>query len=239
VSQFELICADTAFPLLKVTLAPGQSCHSESGAMVQQDVQIEIKGKAVGGFKKSLARSLFGGESFFQVVATNASNIPASICFAPKTPGAIAILQLGAKGYPDLNMGDGAFLASSANVVLGNRSQGLGKGLFGSGGFFVLHAAVDTAAPAGSSGTVALNCFGAMTKISLAQGQQTIVDNGHLIAWTCTYEVKKAASGLFSTMKTGEGFVLLMTGPGDVFIQTRNIEELAHSILPYIPQRNN
>jgi uncharacterized protein (TIGR00266 family) len=237
VSQFDLVCGDTAFPLLRVTLAPGQSCHSESGAMVQQDVQIEIKGKAIGGFKKSLARSLFGGESFFQVVATNAGTTPASICFAPKTPGAITILPLGANGYKDINMGDGAFLASTANVVLGNKSQSFSKGLFGSGGFFILHASVDPQSNA--PGTVALNCYGAMTKISLAQGQQTIVDNGHLIAWTCTYEVKKAASGLFSTMKTGEGFVLLMTGPGDLFIQTRNIQELAHSLLPYIPHGNN
>ena len=39
-------------------------------------------------------------------------------------------------------MGDGAYLASSANVVLGNKRQGVSKALFGQGGFFVLHASV-------------------------------------------------------------------------------------------------
>lgn len=59
----------------------------------------------------------------------------------------------------------------------------------------------------------------------LQQGQQHIVDNGHLVAWSCDYKIEKAGSGSMTSMKTGEGMVCRFTGPGQVMIQTRNLEE--------------
>merc|ERR1712146_170326 len=171
-------------------------------------------------------------------VAKNAGNAPAIITYAPKTPGSIIIERVGAGGFADLNMGDGAYLASSANVVLGNKRQGVSKALFGQGGFFVLHASV----PEGESGIVALNAYGAVRKLQLQPGQTYVVDNGHLVAWAVdsakggNFEIKLASKGVFSTMKTGEGMVCHFTGPAVVYLATRNIQELARSLIPYLPQ---
>lgn len=55
------------------------------------------------------------------------------------------------------------------------------------------------------------------------QGEKYIVDNGHLIAWNCKYVMERVASGgIISGIASGEGLVCKFTGPGTIFIQTRN-----------------
>ena len=49
------------------------------------------------------------------------------------------------------------------------------------------------------------------------------MDNGHLVAWNCNYVMERVASGgIISGFVSGEGLVCKFTGPGTVFIQTRN-----------------
>lgn len=57
----------------------------------------------------------------------------------------------------------------------------------------------------------------------LADGEKYIVDNGHLVAWSAKYTLQRVASGgIISGMASGEGLVCKFTGPGTVFMQTRN-----------------
>jgi len=65
----------------------------------------------------------------------------------------------------------------------------------------------------------------------IAAGQTHIVDNGHLVAWNCDYKIEKAGGGMFTSLKTGEGAVCRFTGPGTVYIQTRNLEDFAQVIV--------
>ena len=49
------------------------------------------------------------------------------------------------------------------------------------------------------------------------------MDNGHLVAWNTKYVLERVASGgLMSGFASAEGLVCKFTGPGTVFIQTRN-----------------
>lgn len=66
--------------------------------------------------------------------------------------------------------------------------------------------------------------FTADSITQLQHGEQHIVDNGHLVAWSCDYKIEKAGGGMMTSMKTGEGLVCRFTGPGSVYIQTRNGE---------------
>lgn len=62
-----------------------------------------------------------------------------------------------------------------------------------------------------------------MFPVQLMDGEKYIVDNGHLVAWNTKYVLERLASGgLISGMASGEGLVCKFTGPGTVFIQTRN-----------------
>jgi uncharacterized protein (AIM24 family) len=53
-----------------------------------------------------------------------------------------------------------------------------------------------------------------------------IVDNFHLVAFSdsCTYKVTRLG-GLKETFLSGEGLVTQITGPGEVHLQTKNVNE--------------
>src|SRR3954453_12135334 len=62
-----------------------------------------------------------------------------------------------------------------------------------------------------------------LTASQLIEGEKYIVDNGHLVAWNTKYVLESVASGgLISGFASREGLVCKFTGPGTVFIQTRN-----------------
>jgi uncharacterized protein (AIM24 family) len=97
-------------------------------------------------------------------------------------------------------VGRGGYLAMTDGVIKDTKSQAFGKELFSGEGFFV-------------------TSLGAIIERHLKQGEQWIVDNGHLVAWNCPYTIERSGSGLISGMHAGEGLVCRFTGPGTIFIQ--------------------
>lgn len=64
--------------------------------------------------------------------------------------------------------------------------------------------------------------------MQLVEGEKYIIDNGHLVAWNCKYVMERVASGgIISGISSGEGLVCKFSGPGTVFMQTRNPKEFA------------
>jgi uncharacterized protein (AIM24 family) len=76
------------------------------------------------------------------------------------------------------------------------------------------------------NGPLFINTFGAIDVHTLQAGQTLIVDNYHLVGFsdTCSYRVTRIG-GLKETLLSGEGLVTQITGPGDVYIQTKNLQE--------------
>jgi uncharacterized protein (TIGR00266 family) len=85
-------------------------------------------------------------------------------------------------------------------------------------------------------GTVFLSCYGSIIEKTLTPGENFIIDAGHMVAYeeTVSYQIKKAAKGLFSTLASGEGLVCNFSGSGKVWYQTRNIKALAGLLQPLI-----
>ncbi|KAK8073625.1 TRAP-like protein [Apiospora phragmitis] len=72
-------------------------------------------------------------------------------------------------------------------------------------------------------GLLWITSFGAIIRKDLADGEKYIVDNGHLVAWNTKYIMERVASGgIMAGFASGEGLVCKFTGPGTVFLQTRN-----------------
>ena len=64
------------------------------------------------------------------------------------------------------------------------------------------------------------------------------IDNEHVVAWDASLDYQiQIASGTFG-FTTGEGLVNVFHGNGTVYIQTRNIHNLADALKPYLPQNN-
>lgn len=221
-----------AFTMMTANLLPGEQIKVEPGAMVAQSNGMEMKtgmggGGGLGGFMKSMVRSLAGGESFF-VNTYTAGNSGGWISLAPSAPGDINTFDL-ASGESFFMQG-GSFMASEVNVEVSTKFQGA-KSLFSREGAFFLRAeAIDV------PGKVFYTSYGAMKEIEVTPDKPIKIDNGHVVAFTegLSYNISKV-KGLGSFMFGGEGFTLDFQGSGKVWIQTRNMSSLATQLVPFLP----
>ena len=221
-----------AFTLMTANLGPGESLKAEPGAMVAQSRSVDMKtgmgSGGLGGFLKSMAKSAFGGESFF-VNTYTAGGAGGWVSLAPSAPGDIMEFDL-APGE-EFFMQGGSFMACTPSVDTDTKFQGA-KSLFSREGAFFLRAHT----PRGTPGKVFYTSYGAIKEIAVESNNPVVVDNGHVVAFTSglSYKVSKVG-GLGSAFLGGEGAVLEFNGSGKVYIQTRNMESLATRLMPFMP----
>jgi uncharacterized protein (TIGR00266 family) len=215
-----------AFPMARVELGEGEHIKAESGAMVACSPTIDIESKMEGGFLGALSRKFLTGEKFF-FQTLRASRGPGEVLLAPTVPGEIVVLEL--DGVNEYMVQKDGFLAGADGVTIDSQMQSMSRGLLGGEGFFILKMS--------GKGMLLLNSFGAIHKIELKPGQEYIVDNSHLVAWSTTtnYNIEKATSGWVASFTSGEGFVCRFRGPGIVFIQSRNPGGFGAWVRQFIP----
>lgn len=214
--------------MVVVTLGPGESIKSEPGAMVAKSHNVLIESKADGGVAKALKRSLLGGEGFFfQTMRTEDGS--GEVMLAPSIPGDIKILDM--TGGQDYFLQGGTFVAALGEIQIDTKMQKLSQGLFSGEGLFVLHCT--------GKGHVVASAFGGVHEVSVPAGQDYIVDNGHIVAWSgdTGYTIEKAAKGWFNTITSGEGLVCRFKGPGKVWLQTRNPHAFGAWVRQFVPSR--
>ena len=216
-----------SYSMLVVNLDQGEKITAESGAMTYMDPNIEAhtrkREKSLFG---SIGLAVFGRQSFW-VNDYTASNGQGEVAFVSAPVGDIETLEVKPdQGYV---IQKSAYIASTENVNLDVKWEGFTKGLFGQGLFMI---------KVTGNGTLFINTFGAIDKHTLESGQTLIVDNFHLVAFsdTCNYKVTKFG-GLKETLLGGEGPVTRITGPGDIYIQTKNLREFVEWLWTLIEPR--
>jgi uncharacterized protein (TIGR00266 family) len=215
-----------SYSLAIVKLAANERIRADSGAMVSYTSSVEIETKAEGGFLKSLGRAVLGGESFFQNF-WKAGPQGGEVTLAPELPG--DIIQVTLSGQP-LMIQSGSYMASESGVELSTKFSS--KAFKAGEGVSMLEAS--------GSGKVLVSSYGAIYEKSLGAGEKYTVDSSHLVAFDASMEVQtKGVGGLKSTLLSGEGLVVEMTGPGRVFIQTRSPQALISWIIPQVPQKSS
>ena len=213
-----------SFSMTRIQLGPNEEIRVEGGAMVSMSDGITIETKMQGGLLESLARSVFGGESFF----INIYKAPAQggeINLAPALSGDMFVVEL---QNESMLVQSGGFVASATTVEV-NTSWGGAKGFFGSSGLILLKAT--------GSGPLILGSYGAIHDINLSAGQKYTIDTGHIVAFSekLGFRVRKVG-GLKSTLLSGEGLVVDLTGPGRVLLQTRSTEAFLAWLIPLLPK---
>lgn len=214
-----------AFAVARITLDPSEALRAESGAMMAMSAGVGLQSSTQGGVMKGLKRSMLGGESLFISTFT----APAQggwVDIAHHLTGDIIVA--GVLPEQPMNVTKGCWLASSEGVELDTKWGGF-KNLFGGEGGFLLHAQ--------GHGTIVLACYGALDTINLEPGEQMTIDSGHVVAYGASVQsqLRKAATGLMQTLKSGEGFVFDFVGPGWVMTQTRNPAALQAWIRQVMP----
>ncbi len=215
------------YSMLVVTLEQGEKITAESGAMTYMDPNVEAhtrkREKSLFG---SIGLAIFGRQSFW-VNDYTASNGQGEVAFVSAPVGDIEALEV----KPDQGyiIQKSSYIASTENVNLDVKWEGFTKGLFGQGLFMI---------KVTGNGSLFINTFGAIDKHTLKSGQPLIVDNFHLVAFsdTCNYKVTKFG-GLKETLLGGEGLVTRITGPGDIYIQTKNLREFVEWLWTLIEPR--
>lgn len=213
-----------AYALGVVTLEGNEEIRVEGGSMVSMSSGVTLETAATGGFLKSLGRSLLGGESFFQ----NTFRAPASggqLTVAPALPGDLFTLDMTGDS---LLVQSGAYVASEMALEVSTKWGGA-RTFFASEGLIMLHVA--------GTGKLVLSSYGAIHSLDLKEGQQYTIDTGHLVAFSedMGFNVRRIG-GMKSTLFSGEGLVVDLTGPGRVLMQTRSADAFLAWLIPQLPQ---
>jgi uncharacterized protein (TIGR00266 family) len=215
-----------SYSLAVVKLAPNEKIRVDSGAMVSMSQSVTIETKAAGGFLKSLTRSVLGGESFFQNFF-QASAEGGEITLAPDLPGDQVEINLAGE---KILIQSGSYMASEMGVELDAKVSM--KAFMSAEGISMLEAS--------GTGKVLLSSYGAIFEKTLAAGEIYTVDSTHLVAFDSTVQVQpRSVGGFKSTMLSGEGLVVDLTGPGRLFIQTRSPKAFINWIIPQIPTKSS
>jgi uncharacterized protein (TIGR00266 family) len=201
-----------AYSILAVDMLAGDSFKAVSGALMAKSACIDLSGTIEGGPIQALKRSLLSGEKmFFQTLTAEDDG---EVLISPPLPGDIEILPI--EPEEELFLHGGCLLATFGHVNLETLVQKVPPGLLTGQGLFVLKAT--------GNGKVAISSFGALRAVPIAEGDDYMVDNGHLIAWKSAqgFKVEKSSSGWMSSFMSGEAFLWRFAGPAELWLQTRN-----------------
>jgi uncharacterized protein (TIGR00266 family) len=212
-----------SYSLALIKLAGGEEIKVEAGSMVSMSNGVTLETEATGGLLKSLGRAFLGGESFFQ----NTFSAPregGEITVAPALPGDVLAIDLNGES---MMVQSGSYMASELGIDLDTRWSGA-KTFFASEGVIMLRTR--------GTGKMVLSAYGAIHEIVLERGQSYTVDTGHLVAFTegIDFKVRKVG-GLKSTLFSGEGLVVDLTGPGRVLLQSRSTDQFLAWLIPQLP----
>ena len=216
-------------PVVVCQLEEGEQMITEGGGMSWMSANMKMETTSNGGVGKALGR-MFAGEKIFQNVYT-AQGGAGLIAFASSFPGSIKAFEISPGN--ELICQKGVFLAGEMGVNLSVFfSRKIGGGLFGGEGFIMQKL---------SGNGLAFGEFdGHVVEYSLAAGQQIVVDTGHLAAMsaTCSMDIQ-TVPGMKNKFLGGEGlFNTIVSGPGDVWLQTMPLPNVAGVLRPYMPTGN-
>jgi uncharacterized protein (TIGR00266 family) len=224
----------TTMPVLEVQLDPNESVFSESGelswmtASIQMTTHTQMGG---GGGLFGVLKRVAGGGSLF-MTEYRATQYPGEVAFATKVPGHIVPVQLG-QGAEYMVHRHG-FLCATDGVTIGvGFQQSLGAGIFGGNGFMLQRV--------GGQGTAWLELSGELIMKNLAAGETLLVHPGHVGAFQASVGFQiTTVPGIKNAIFGGDGiFLAVLTGPGQVWLQTLPISRLAHQISEYLPRTEN
>jgi uncharacterized protein (TIGR00266 family) len=216
-----------SYSLGVIKLEGGEEVRVEAASMVSMSSGISLETGTGDGLFSALGRSLLGGESFFQ----NSFKAPrggGQVAVAPALPGDMLVVDLEDER---LMVQSGSYVASAQGVDLDTRWSGA-KTFFASEGLVMLRAE--------GSGKLLLSSYGAIHETNLGAGEKLTVDTGHLVAFTEGIKFKvRSVGGLRSTLFSGEGLVVDLTGPGRVLLQSRSTDQFLAWLIPQLPEQRS
>jgi uncharacterized protein (TIGR00266 family) len=222
-----------------VTLDPGEAVVAEAGAMmymqdgIRMATTLDATGRGGSGlFDKlmSAGKRVLSGDSFFVTFYMNETTVRRDVAFAAPYAGKIQAVDLRSWGGTIIAQKD-AFLCGARGVDVSIAfARRIGAGFFGGEGFILQKLTGD--------GLVFLHASGTLVEHQLGPGERLMVDTGCLVAMqpTVQYDIQMVP-GVKTALFGGEGlFLVQLTGPGRVVLQTLPFSRLADRIIAASPR---
>lgn len=216
------------FPVVVCDMEDGEQMITEKGSMVWMSPNMDMKTSG-GGIGKMFGKA-FSGESMFQNIYTARGK--GLIAFGSSFPGKILPLKI--EPGKEIVVQKQAFLAAETGVELSiHFNKKLGSGFFGGEGFIMQRLS--------GNGMAFVEIDGELVKYQLAAGQKIVVDTGNVAGFESTVSIDiQQVPGLKNKLLGGEGFFnTVLTGPGEIWLQTMPISNVAMAIRPFIPSGNS
>lgn len=212
--------ARPAYTVAIVEMTVGEELVCERGSMVAMSAGLESSFSTGGGLARAALRKVAGQEDFF-LARYRAVAHAAWLALAPPFPGDVIQVPV---SQGRLLVQSGSFLAAPSTVQVDVRYAGARS--------VVLREGVSMLALSGS-GDALLCAYGGIESVPLGPGETLIVDTGHLVAFTDGMKVRLGPLGsAMASVASGEGFVAELTGPGQVWFQTRAEQGLRGWLFP-------
>lgn len=201
--------------------------YSEVGSLSWMSDGVTMDTNLGGGGLLGALGRIVTGESLF-VVNYAAQQDGALVTFSSDFPGKIIPVNL-AQGQSMIAQKD-TLLAAEKSVNLSIAFQKrLGAGLFGGEGFILQKF--------DGPGTFFASMDGEIVEYTLAPGQRMYVDTGSVAMFepSVSYDIQMV-KGIKNMIFGGEGlFLVALTGPGRIWLQTMPISKLAGAMRKYMP----
>lgn len=213
-------------PVVICQLEAGETMLTERGSMSWMTPNMKMETSTNGGLGKAFGRML-SGDSIFQNRYT-AQGGQGLIAFASSFPGSIRAFDIGPGR--ELVVQKSGFLASEAGVQLSVFFQKkLGSGFFGGEGFIMQKLS--------GRGKAFVEIDGSAVEYELKAGEKMVVDSGNLAMMdaTCSIDIQ-TVKGVKNVLFGGEGlFNTVVTGPGRIVLQTMPINNFAAAVATVLP----
>lgn len=215
---------------LEITLPPGAVIYSQNGAMAWMSEGVRMSTRAFrGGILGAIKRSLVG-ESWFLNEYTSAGRT-GRVAFSTPFLGKILPVPL-ENGYSMICQKQ-ALLAAEDSVKLGMFfRRRLSAGLFGGEGFILQRLT--------GPGMAFVALDGEIVKRTLEKGELLRVNPGHVAMFEPSVRFDaEIVQGLGNLLFSSTGaFLATLRGPGNVWLQTTPIRNLAKALAPYFAAQN-
>ncbi len=216
-------------PVVICNLDEGESVICQSGAMSWMSPNMKMETDS-GGIKSMLGHLITSEKVFMNHYTAQGDS--GMIAFSASLPGEIRALDITPNN--DMVVQKSAFLASTPGVELSVFFQKkIETSIFGGEGFVMQKLS--------GQGTAFVALNGYIKEYTLADGESMIVNTGYVAAMssTCKMDVQEVP-GLKNMLFGGEGiFNTVVTGPGDVWLQSLPISQIVKTLSPFLPKQNS
>lgn len=217
----EAVVKEGHAPAVVISLQAGETLTSEAGAMMFVSGNISMEVEMPGGWAGALKRKVLAGESLF--VTRYVANGPGAVGICGPFPGSIRQHELDGEIICERH----SYLGHHGEVALEPvLSAKAGMGMRGGGEGMFMQCVT-------GNGTVWLHGGGDFVDFDLVEGQRLMVDTGCMVMVepTVRYELEMQG-GIAKSLFGGEGlFLVKMTGPGHVTLQTLPFSRTARRVL--------